>query len=392
MDGKGESTHRRLSVNVAVVLDRSGSMAMEGKIVNAKAALREIVGQLRSTDLFALVVYDDVVDVLRPSSPVGRREDLCRIVDEIEPRGWTNLGGGMMEGFRQARRNAREGYINRVILLSDGLANRGLTDARELQRVAGRERSAGTSLSAVGVGVEYNENLLLGLAECGGGNYYFIDDARTLASALRKEFDRALDVVAQNTELELTVGRGVRIADVIGAPCQTEGNRCVVNVGDLAAGEQRTCTVVLDVPPGEGELAVASGVLRYDPAGGRDRRTLTAFHSSVRYTERLALIDEKRDQEVQARGDIAMSTRTVEEAMKAFDDGRRNEAEAMLHSAQSSLAASPALQAGGATAEVLQGQEKKLRGYTDALKDSSRTAGRAKKEIQFDNYRTQTGR
>ncbi len=170
---------RRL--NVAVVLDRSGSMAAEGKIQNAKAALRALINQLDCDDIFSLVIYDDVVDVLRPAARVGDRESLRRLVDDIQPRGWTNLGGGMVEGFEQVERYARRGYTNRVVLLSDGLANQGITDPAELGRIAREHRHRSISLTTMGVGLEYNENLMVSLANNGGGTYYFIESSRNLA-------------------------------------------------------------------------------------------------------------------------------------------------------------------------------------------------------------------
>ncbi len=128
----------RRQVNCAVVIDRSGSMGTEGKIEHARAAVRALIDQLRPNDILSIVMYDDVVEVLRPAARVGDRAVLRSLVDEICPRGWTNLGGGMAEGLRQAELYLGEGCVNRVLLLSDGLANRGVTDSEELARVARR--------------------------------------------------------------------------------------------------------------------------------------------------------------------------------------------------------------------------------------------------------------
>ncbi|HTY58115.1 MAG TPA: VWA domain-containing protein, partial [Bacteroidota bacterium] len=114
----------RKPVNLCVVLDRSGSMSEQGKIVNAKAALDALIDRLSPQDLFSLVIYDDVVDVLRPAGYAGDRRGLHDLVEGIQPRGWTNLGGGMLEGFAQVEKYAGGEYVNRVVLLSDGLANR----------------------------------------------------------------------------------------------------------------------------------------------------------------------------------------------------------------------------------------------------------------------------
>jgi len=197
------TTPGRRPMNLAVVLDRSGSMGTEQKMEYARAAVRSLVDQLRSDDVLSIVIYDDVVEVLRSACRVGNKEEVRRLIDEVAPRGWTNLGGGMIEGFRQVQKNSSRGFVNRVILVSDGLANRGITDPVELAGIARRYRNASVSLTAIGVGLDYNENLMVSLAESGGGNYYFVEHPRHLASMFRREFDGLQCLVAQNASIEL---------------------------------------------------------------------------------------------------------------------------------------------------------------------------------------------
>src|SRR3990172_8626317 len=102
-------------------------MADEGKIDYAKKAVSALIDQLREEDLFSLVIYDDVITVLREARRAGNKSELRRLLDDVTPRGATNLGGGLSEGLRQAERHRDREYLNRVILLSDGLANRGTT-------------------------------------------------------------------------------------------------------------------------------------------------------------------------------------------------------------------------------------------------------------------------
>jgi Ca-activated chloride channel family protein len=389
LTASGGELRGRKPVNLCVVLDRSGSMGEEGKIVNAKAALDALIDRLTPDDIFSLVIYDDVVDVLRPARRAGDRRELHALVEGIQPRGWTNLGGGMMEGFAQVGCYAGSRYVNRVVLLSDGLANRGITDPGELGREARRCREHSISLTTMGVGLDYNENLMTSLAAEGGGNYYFIESPRHLASILGKEFDRLGCVVAQNAVIELTTGRGVALLDVVGAEFTDVDGRIRIPVGDVYDGDTREFTVEITVPPGRGTLVVAEGVVRFEPV--RDRVSLARLRGvDVRYSEDAAERESHRDFRTQAKADVAVSTRGVERAMHALDEGKGEAAMEELTAARQVLMTSPAASSpltGGAIKE----QEAKLGSYQQKLKDGPDSLQRAKKSIQYDNYRTQRG-
>jgi Ca-activated chloride channel family protein len=377
----------RRPMNISVVLDRSGSMADERKIDYAKSALNKLIDQLDGEDIFSLVVYDDVIDVLHTARRVGANKSLLkRLVREIHPRNSTNLGGGMVEGLRQAERNLGREYINRVILLSDGLANQGITRPVELNAIAKKYRNKSISLTTMGVGLDYNENLMVGLAESGGGNYYFIERPSQLASIMNKELNDVSTVVAQNAFIDLRLGRGVRVMDVIGCESVDEGDLYRIPLGDLLANNTRELTVELSIPPGTGTRTVVTGSLRCESARFSSR---PSFTTTVRYTDDLVQVDKNRDLEVQAKADIAVSTRNVEKAMKALDEGREAEAKTQLRLAKELLVNSPAAASGGEGAGAIREQAGKLDSYQDALSDKDADVQRAKKAIQYENYRIQ---
>jgi Ca-activated chloride channel family protein len=379
----------RRPLNLSVVLDRSGSMEAEGKMSYAKAALRELIAQLESDDIFSLVIYDDVIDVLRPAGRVGgNKRDLLRLVDGIYPRGATNLGGGMMEGLRQVERNRSRNHVNRVVLLSDGLANRGVTSEHELNGIARRYRNQGISLTTMGVGLEYNENLMVGLSSNGGGNYYFIESAHGLARMMSMELNSLSSVLAQNASIELTLGRGVVVKDVIGCDWRPAGDRYVISVGDVYAKETREFTVELLIPEGTGSLHVAKGELRFEPTGVKVNR-VKPFSVRINYTRDVAAIDRHRDMSTQAKVDLTLSARSVEHALNEFDAGRKDEAMKMLEEANSVLMSSPAAQAGVATEDIKE-QRERLELYGRMLRDEDST--RAKKSVQYENYKFLRGK
>ena len=381
-----ELRHRQ-PMNLAVVLDRSGSMADQGKIENAKKAVRLLIDQLQNDDVFSFVIYDDIVDVVRAARPVRDKRELQCILDEVFPRGATNLGGGLEEGLRQVERHRDKEYLNRVILLSDGLANRGVTDPHELRRMVQRYRGKSVSVTTMGVGLDYNENLMVALSEGGGGNYYFIESPQTLASIFRKELNSISCVAAQNARVELRLGDGVQLRDVIGYEHRREGKDIIVPIGDLYAGERRELTIEIDIPEGTGSLKVANGTLKYEGKHGWFE-SWPSFASVVHYTKDYSEVDKNRNHEIQAKADVAVSTRTVEKALRALDEGRREDAAKELQNAQAVVVSSPAATSTGAGASLLTEQKGKLEAFRQLLKDSTDDR-KAKKSIQFENYKTQ---
>ena len=377
----------RQPLNLAVVLDRSGSMGDQGKMENAKKALLALIDQLDERDILSIVIYDDVIDVLRPASRVGNKERIKSLVREIDPRNSTNLGGGMVEGFHQVQRHLDHEYVNRVVLLSDGLANTGITDQGELGRIARRYRHSGISLTTMGVGLDYNENMMVSLSENGGGNYYFIESAHALAHIMQKEFNLMSSICVRNAVLELSLGRGVRMKDVIGYEWNSDKGTCRVPIGEMYSGETRDLTLELSVPSGTGSVTLAEGMLRHDGENGATNNG-SSFATNVQYSEDARVVEKERDLQVQAKADVAVSTRAVNQATKAMDEGRPAEANQILQGASDALKASPAASAPGAGGALMQEQKGRLEEYKDLLQ-SGDDARKTKKEIQYKNYKVQ---
>ncbi len=378
----------RRPVNLCVVLDRSGSMSEESKMNYARAALVALIDQLKRDDIFSLVIYDDVVEVVRAAARVGSEKERIRnLVEDINPRGWTNLGGGMIEGFRQVEKNSCKEYVNRVILLSDGLANQGITDPYRLQNIARKQRNHSISLSTIGVGLDYNENLMVGLSEHGGGNYYFLESSRNLATVLRKEFDRLSDVMAQNVVIELDLGRGVTLLDAIGYNHHADGRSAQIAVGDLYGEDTREIILELEVPPGAGSLTIAKG--RLVAAASSEGGDLGSFASGIKYEADAAAVDRQRDLEEQAKADVAVSTRNVLKAMEMLDKGDKEEASRTLAGANEMLLASPAAAASGVAGSAIRDQVARIKGYDETLRSDDKDGRRAKKSIQYENYQQQ---
>ncbi|MEW5800055.1 MAG: VWA domain-containing protein [Bacteroidota bacterium] len=376
---------KRKPMNLSVVIDRSGSMDDQNKMEFAKKAFASLVDQLQPDDILSIVIYDDIVDIVRHASKVGKnRNSIKRLIDEVYPRGSTNLGGGLVEGLKQAERFVGKEYVNRVVLLSDGLANVGVTNPTELNSIVRKYRNRSISVTTMGVGLDYNENLMMGLSESGGGNYYFIEHPNSLTSYVRKEFEMVSSVLAQNAAIHLNLGDGVQVQDVVGCEFRPESGRYIIPVGDLYANETREFTVELSIPSGTGTKTVATGELKYE--SNIIIASTPKFSTAIKYTKDFAEVERNRDINTQAKADIAVSARKVEQAMQSLDAGDKDAAEQKLNEAREMISASPAASAAGASGESVRSQLGKIESYQKSAREDD--ANKAKKSIQYDNYKT----
>ncbi|NOY25891.1 MAG: VWA domain-containing protein [Oligoflexia bacterium] len=256
----------RRPVNLAVVMDTSGSMAGRGKIDNARMAAAELVGQLGPEDTFSLVTFSDVGRVVVPTTAVTDQSRLARLVKSIRPGGGTNLSSGLKQGLAQLSDPSLEG-VRRVVLLSDGMANIGVTDVNSLAQEAGSRVSQGVTVSAMGLGLDYNEDLLTAMSDAGGGSYHFVDRPGQLAAMFSKELRQMTRVAGREVAVDVTLPQGVSLQQIYGwgATTTTDGYR--VFLGDVHGGETRKIVARVHVDaPSAGTVGVADVRLRYSDA------------------------------------------------------------------------------------------------------------------------------
>ena len=240
------------NVDMVIVLDRSGSMKGR-KINDARQAVRHLLSGLTARDRFALVTYSDGVHLVSGLTHVtaGHCEQLSALISSIRAGGGTNLGAGLQTGINVMLTAPEKGNARKVILISDGLANKGITDAARLGQMAGVAVEKEFGISTVGVGNDFNEQLMTAIADRGAGNYYYLENPLAFAEVFQKEFFYTRATVATNVSISFPLGGGISIRDAAGYPISVQKNQAVFYPGDLRAGQIRKFFLTLQVPTGE---------------------------------------------------------------------------------------------------------------------------------------------
>jgi len=239
------------NVDLVIVMDRSGSM--KGLKINyAREAVLKLLSSLGAEDRFALVTYSDDVqvdcDLLRVAP--GNREKMAAAVNSVRVGGGTNLGAGLQTGINILRSSGRSLNTAKVILISDGLANKGITDVGALGDIAAAAVNNEFAVSTVGVGSDFNEYLMTAIADQGTGSYHYLENPAAFAEVFQKEFYETRQSVATNLKVQIPVNGDIRLIDAAGYPITHQNGYAVFYPGSLRSGQVRNLYLTLQVPTG----------------------------------------------------------------------------------------------------------------------------------------------
>jgi Mg-chelatase subunit ChlD len=223
-------------LNLVLVIDKSGSMADSDKMSRVKASLQAMVAKLRPEDVISIVTFDNGARVLYPASRIGDGHGLRYAIDCIQPGGGTNIHSGLMLGYQEAKKNFRQGVTNRVILLTDGIANVGVVDPGRIAADSSECNGQGIDLSTIGVGLDLNNDLLRTLAKSGRGLYHFISDYKDIDKVFVNEVQSLVSSVAKRVQVRIEYGPGLRAEKIYGYAPRYAGGSVSIDLDNMNNG------------------------------------------------------------------------------------------------------------------------------------------------------------
>jgi Ca-activated chloride channel homolog len=337
--GKALADAKRKPLNLVLVIDHSGSMADENKLEQVKQASVSILNQMSPQDRLAIVIYDDTVQTILPSTAIENTARIRELLYGLNPGGSTNLCGGLEQGFDEVRKNFRADAVNRIILLSDGLANVGIIDPEQIASVARNIRERSVSVSAMGVGIDYNETLMANIADQSGGNYYYISKDVNMADIFHREWNLMESVVANNAVATLRLAKGIQVADVTGFQWNVENNTLRIQLPDIYSGETKRVLVHLLVPASvKTAMQLGTGEFQCTDIGsGKPTLITQSFAPSVQVVEDEKVVLSNFNHKVQAKVASIAASQTMEMAYRKYEEGDTDSAQKIANEANDQL-------------------------------------------------------
>ncbi len=334
----GGAPAERPSLNVALVVDRSGSMRTEPMRYARKAAHTFVEG-LDAGDRAALVAFDhrSVVEMPSTGLDVDGQHRMHAAIDGLRSSGRTNISGGLDDGFEQVMSEEDGDGLRRVVLMTDGIPNEGITDRAGLASRSAEIYQEGAVVTTLGFGTQYDASMMSAMAGEGGGNFRHISSSEDLEVAFAEELEDIQSTVASNISIDLFESQGVQFEEIYGYQSRSLRRGERIGIGDLAEGETRSIMVKLDVQELLAEPGEVLDLLRVRPHFV-DRTTDTEVDITVAaqmgITTNRDAIEESVEAYVMDRVEELQMVASVRRAARLHSQGQTEEAKRAMQDEQ----------------------------------------------------------
>jgi len=313
-------------------------MEDKGKMEYLKTAAKFAVDRLEATDHLSIIEYDDQITLLLKAQPVADKGHIKSLIQGLFPRNSTNLTGGMMRGVEEVKSEQSKfensDILNRVLLLSDGLANTGVTDPSEIKQLVKQAKADGVRISAMGLGRDYDEDLMQMIAEHAGGNYYYIEHPNQMARIFEQELETLFATVAKDPKLTIEIGQKWNSAELLSSD-ETEviksvDGKLTMDLDNIYAGEKRSYLLRLD--PKENALAdntdnltIANITVSYFDIETGTQNSMSAISNASVVTDQAA-VDQAANNDVIVEANLIETEQAHAKVISTYESGKYDEA------------------------------------------------------------------
>ena len=331
LSGQNVDSKKRVPINLAIVIDKSGSMSGQ-RIEKAREAAILAVNMLNENDTLSIVAYDSKARVIVPATKVDNKLRIIGLINEnIYAEGGTALFAGLSKGIKQVENQLTKDKVNRIILLSDGQANIGPSSVDELSQLAIIAAKKNIAITTLGIGSDYNELLMSSIASYSDGNHVFVNNSADLENVFVHEFTDLMSAIAQDVVITIQLKNGVKPVRLLGRDGVIKGNEITVKMNQLFSNQEKY--VLLEVIPDKGkvgqEKTLAQVDLKYDNLLENKTENETQ-EVRISYTKDKKMVDDAIHQDVVVETELQKVALENEKALELYNQGKRDEAQQLL--------------------------------------------------------------
>lgn len=331
LSGQNIDSKKRVPINLAIVIDKSGSMSGQ-RIEKAREAAILAVNMLNENDTLSIVAYDSEARVIVPATKVDNRLRIIGLINEnIYAEGGTALFAGLSKGIKQVENQLTKDKVNRIILLSDGQANIGPSSVDELSQLAIIAAKKNIAITTLGIGSDYNELLMSSIASYSDGNHVFVNNSADLENVFVHEFNDIMSAIAQDVVITIQLKNGVKPVRLLGRDGVIKGNEITVKMNQLFSNQEKY--VLLEVIPDKGkvgqEKTLAQVDLKYDNLLENKTENETQ-EVRISYTKDKKMVDDAIHHDVVVETELQKVALENEKALELYNQGKRDEAQQLL--------------------------------------------------------------
>ena len=306
----------RTPMNLCLVIDRSGSM--EGQPLEyVKQACTHVVDLLMPTDVLSIVTFEEVVEVLMPPQQVTNKDMVKAGIARLAAGNTTNLYDGISLAMQQVSQFIETNRATRMIILTDGDPTAGIKDYTALTTHAAELQKKGISVTFLGFGPDYNEELLAGMAKKAGGTYHYIPQPQMIPDIFRDELNKLMTTVTRNMSLELKLARWVQM----NAPQQVMEVTLNISLADMERGSSIQQVIDLEFPNHPlGHYRVLGGKLTYDDLLSGDTKTVN-LDFEMEFSADSARYSQPVNPRVGQAASVVASSKAIEKTVMGLKTG-----------------------------------------------------------------------